>query len=757
MPPQNQTRRIRIEINSSGAKDVEAATKRLGDLNKNVKSLAGGMNILSSAFSGWLGFLGVSQLTRMSDEMQNIGNRLKIITGSTEGAAAAFNQLVGVSDRTNQSISQTGEIYARLAVSLKGAKASTSEVMALTETLINTFRVSGATTAETTNTIIQLSQAFASGELRGQELRSVMEQNATLATLLRERLGPDIYEQAKKGLIGVTTVMRLLAEKQVEINKQAALLAPTFEQVLVKAMNSLQIKIKEVNERFQLSAVFMKAMEFAVGNLGNALAVLAGAMAAATAAMAASLASLWSKMLLFVTANPVVASIAAVVTVIGLGAANFDVLDRAIKKSKATLLDFVAEFRELQLRFREWTGANRTPEAKSAMEETKRQILDARKAARDIRQEIANQTIDKINNAPAAVDPVKEMESLIKKLEGFSGKNTEIKKTKDLIAELNQSLFTKGIGLEEYNRKLNDLNLKKVTESFLTGKKTAIEFADALKTLEIERLNRELAIGAIGYSDYKKAVEDLDLSLLNEKMQAGLITMKEYNNELLKMETKFSATSPFKTGITNYMESVGTLAENIAKGVEKTFGALEEGLVQFVKTGKINFRDFANAVIDEIIRIQVRMALAGLISSIIGGATTATAGATGGSTSSSFGNNYNLDMPAAPSFATGGVMTSSGAMPLHSYASGGIARSPQMALFGEGRMPEAYVPLPNGKSIPVEMSGGSNSVTVMVNVNQNGDSDITSNTTFGNRLGQAIQNAVRQELAMQRRPGGQLT
>ncbi len=57
------------------------------------------------------------------------------------------------------------------------------------------------------------------------------------------------------------------------------------------------------------------------------------------------------------------------------------------------------------------------------------------------------------------------------------------------------------------------------------------------------------------------------------------------------------------------------------------------------------------------------------------------------------------------SFAEGGVMTASGALPLQAYASGGIADSPQLALFGEGRQPEAYVPLPDGRSIPVQMEG----------------------------------------------------
>lgn len=51
-------------------------------------------------------------------------------------------------------------------------------------------------------------------------------------------------------------------------------------------------------------------------------------------------------------------------------------------------------------------------------------------------------------------------------------------------------------------------------------------------------------------------------------------------------------------------------------------------------------------------------------------------------------------------------MTSDGPLPLRKYAGGGIARSPQLAMFGEGSSPEAYVPLPDGRRIPVAMSGG---------------------------------------------------
>lgn len=73
-------------------------------------------------------------------------------------------------------------------------------------------------------------------------------------------------------------------------------------------------------------------------------------------------------------------------------------------------------------------------------------------------------------------------------------------------------------------------------------------------------------------------------------------------------------------------------------------------------------------------------------------------------------------------FAGGGIMTSSGPLPLHTYSTGGIADSPQIAIFGEGRMNEAYVPLPNGNSIPVELKippaprSGQASMPLIINI-----------------------------------------
>lgn len=120
-------------------------------------------------------------------------------------------------------------------------------------------------------------------------------------------------------------------------------------------------------------------------------------------------------------------------------------------------------------------------------------------------------------------------------------------------------------------------------------------------------------------------------------------------------------------------------------------------------------------------------------------------------------------MVGARGFASGGVMSSEGPMPLRMYAKGGVANSPQLAMFGEGRMPEAYVPLPDGRSIPVTMqgSGGNvNNISVNVAVDNKGNSQTSTGGTnsedYSQKLGTAISNAVKSEIANQQRPGGLL-
>lgn len=122
-------------------------------------------------------------------------------------------------------------------------------------------------------------------------------------------------------------------------------------------------------------------------------------------------------------------------------------------------------------------------------------------------------------------------------------------------------------------------------------------------------------------------------------------------------------------------------------------------------------------------------------------------------------------IPDIPKFANGGIFGKDGVVPLRAYRNGGIANSPQLALFGEGDMNEAYVPLPDGRTIPVTLNtdgfkgGGSvvSPVSIAINVNSDGSTTESANTESAwNNAAQRMKAIALETIAQEKRPGGSL-
>ena len=92
------------------------------------------------------------------------------------------------------------------------------------------------------------------------------------------------------------------------------------------------------------------------------------------------------------------------------------------------------------------------------------------------------------------------------------------------------------------------------------------------------------------------------------------------------------------------------------------------------------------------------------------------------------------------------------------YGIGGIAKGPQSGYPVMMHGTEAVVPLPNGKSIPVDIRGSGQQNNVVVNVSVDNQGNATQNTQADNnnsqKLGTMIAGAVQRELHNQKRAGG---
>jgi len=312
--------------------------------------------------------------------------------------------------------------------------------------------------------------------------------------------------------------------------------------------------------------------------------------------------------------------------------------------------------------------------------------------------------------------------------------------TKELkILNINEELRTNKIGalnadtqrteaLDEYTRSLNKqrdamVDLLFAVEKSRKDEKNQLEDIAVqygiINAKQAEQLNFDRQINEL--------VEKRQYSLNKEKIDELIGKLKE-----LKEIAKTFGGQVAKS-FAEVVRSSGDLAANLGQTLGNAFLGLGDVLTEFVTTGKASFADFARSVLADMSRILIQFAMFQTLKSIV----------PGGSALGKF-----------LGFANGGIMTANGPLDLKRYAAGGIASSPQLAMFGEGSRPEAYVPLPDGRSIPVTMRGGGGG-NVTVNVDASGSS-VEGDGPKANMLGKAIGIAVQQELVKQKRPGGLL-
>jgi lambda family phage tail tape measure protein len=127
-----------------------------------------------------------------------------------------------------------------------------------------------------------------------------------------------------------------------------------------------------------------------------------------------------------------------------------------------------------------------------------------------------------------------------------------------------------------------------------------------------EQLDKATPKDALGSEEYKRASQSIQDSL-NTALQAN----RDYYNALDKQNEDWSVGA--SDAFNDYLDSARNVAGQTRDMFSNAFRNMEDGIVNFVKTGKLSFKDFANSLVEDLIRIQVRQAAAGLLSSAFSG------------------------------------------------------------------------------------------------------------------------------------------
>lgn len=263
---QREIKRLVAGLDGTG-RAANSAGKRVSEFGSNTEKLRRDISALPALLRNVAVAMGVAFSTReiaqAAEAYTTIGNRLALVTSSAEGLAAAQDAVFRIAQEGRQPLTETAELYQRIATNADQLNLSAAGVEAVVDTINKTLAISGTSGQAASAALVQLGQAFASGTLRGEELNSVLEQAPALARTLSDGLGVTVGELRALGMEGKLTaqnVVQALLTQSGAVDQQFSKIQTTGVQAMTVLGNSLTRVIGELNTATGASASFGDAL-----------------------------------------------------------------------------------------------------------------------------------------------------------------------------------------------------------------------------------------------------------------------------------------------------------------------------------------------------------------------------------------------------------------------------------------------------------------------------------------------------------------
>lgn len=283
------TERIVIQFRADGTRVVQANIKGVGSAAKKASKET---DTLKRALKTLIGLEVARRIILLADSFTLLQNRIRVLTDSQKGLVRTTQALFDVANKTRTSVQSNALIFQRLTLATKGLVSGESEVLQIVETLNKALRISGTTTQEAAAGTIQLAQGFAAGALRGDELRSVMEQLPIIAQILEKELGVtrgELRDLGKEGKITSAILVSAFKNAREEIDEKFGKVIITIGEQFVILQNETIRMIGAFNEATGVFQTLADVVGFLANNLKTIIRVIGTVLVASLAAFASSL------------------------------------------------------------------------------------------------------------------------------------------------------------------------------------------------------------------------------------------------------------------------------------------------------------------------------------------------------------------------------------------------------------------------------------------------------------------------------------
>lgn len=215
--------------------DLVMAGREFRKAEKDASGYAKALRLVKVALASIGISLGVSQLIQYSDTYGMLQSQLALVTDSSRELTTVWNGLYASAQQSAQSLDASANLYAKLARSSRELGASQKQLLEITDSINKSLLISRVPAASSSAALFQLSQAMASGVLRGEELNSILEQVPRLAEAIAHGLGTTIGALRKMGEQGELTSKKVV---QALLNQREAIEAE-FGSVFITVSNAM--------------------------------------------------------------------------------------------------------------------------------------------------------------------------------------------------------------------------------------------------------------------------------------------------------------------------------------------------------------------------------------------------------------------------------------------------------------------------------------------------------------------------------------
>jgi tape measure domain-containing protein len=248
------TQQLIIDVVTKNTQRLDKIEKALNRTNRGLQSTG---RFASTAGKLIAGAFAVNQLLKFANvvkeitsDFQTYHNQLRLITKGEEDRNRVFNELVQMAKQNRTEFGATVDLYTKLRVSTEQLGVSEERVANVTSKLSKALQLAGADGNTAASVIRQFGQAMASGEVRGDEFRSLVEGLGPALSIMARETGINVGQLRKMSQAGELNAMVMfeMLENSTTIDTEFNKMNATIAQSEIAFKNAFERAIHHVSE-----------------------------------------------------------------------------------------------------------------------------------------------------------------------------------------------------------------------------------------------------------------------------------------------------------------------------------------------------------------------------------------------------------------------------------------------------------------------------------------------------------------------------